>query len=644
MKINIKQAIRIFFQNPSLEMVFIEAIANSLDAGATQIDVNIAIEALDKPETLKLEIKDNGEGFTDERYKKFCELLKVEEDTHKGVGRLVYLFYFEKISISSKYEGKHRTFTYDDEFDENNSDMQVVDIIDEAVQETSIIFENCSLQRLSSYNIVQPEYLRQRVLEEFYPRLYLMKEDKKELTVSICLDLKKVNKKQIIGNRNAQVLLSDIPELQEEEINADNIRMFEDMKVNYSIQEQEHISQTNIITALCIDNRTYNLKDIVSAENLPLGYEMIFLLSSTLFNGQLDPSRQTLTLNEVTKKGIVRLFRNKVSEIIQREIPSIKERNNETKLSLTKNYPHLIGYFDEDEVGIIARSKAIEDAQQKFLRDQKEILEASSLSDEKYEKALDVSSRTLAEYILYREKIISKLEDVTSENSETDIHNLILPKGTILKDHTDLSSIYSNNLWLLDDKYMTYTTACSEKTMKVFLEEITQEKTDVKDSTAPDIAIIFSNNPEDDENKKVDVVIVELKKRGIKLAKTEEAISQLKQRATKIMKHYPDKIQRVWFYAIVEFNDEFKLSLKNEDYTPLYSKDSLYYKENKIYLNLEDETPYLIGTYILSIDAFISDSKSRNATFLQMLKDGFRKESEVADTEELTKQEKNNLI
>lgn len=643
MKINIKQAIRIFFQNPSLEMVFIEAIANSLDAGATQIDVNIAIEALDKPETLKLEIKDNGEGFTDERYKKFCELLKVEEDTHKGVGRLVYLFYFEKISISSKYEGKHRTFTYDDEFDENNSDMQVVDI-DEAVQETSIIFENCSLQRLSSYNIVQPEYLRKRILEEFYPRLYLMKEDKKELTVSIDLYLKKVNKKQIIGNRSAQVLLSDIPELQEEEINADNIRMFEDMKVNYSIQEQEHISQTNIITALCIDNRTYNLKDIVSAENLPLGYEMIFLLSSTLFNGQVDPSRQTLTLNEVTKKGVVRLFRNKVSEIIQREIPSIKERNNETKLSLTKNYPHLIGYFDEDEVGIIARSKAIEDAQQKFLRDQKEILEAGSLSDEKYEKALDVSSRTLAEYILYREKIISKLEDVTSENSETDIHNLILPKGTILKDYTDLSSIYSNNLWLLDDKYMTYTTACSEKTMKVFLEEITQEKTDVKDSTAPDIAIIFSNNPEDDENKKVDVVIVELKKRGIKLAKTEEAISQLKQRATKIMKHYPNKIQRVWFYAIVEFNDEFKLSLKNEDYTPLYSKDSLYYKENKIYLNLEDETPYLIGTYILSIDAFISDSKSRNATFLQMLKDGFRKESEVADTEELTKQEKNNLI
>lgn len=58
------------------------------------------------------------------------------------------------------------------------------------------------------------------------------------------------------------------------------------------------------------------------------------------------------------------------------------------------------------------------------------------------------------------------------------------------------------------------------------------------------------------------MVIIELKKRGIKLSKTEEVISQLKQRATKLMNYYPNRIQRIWFYGIVEFNDEFKLSLK----------------------------------------------------------------------------------
>jgi hypothetical protein len=129
---------------------------------------------------------------------------------------------------------------------------------------------------------------------------------------------------------------------------------------------------------------------------------------------------------------------------------------------------------------------------------------------------------------------------------------------------------------------MTYSTAMSEKSMKDIIEEITKEPS-TKDLSTPNIAVIFSDNPNSEENKSVDVVIVELKKRGIKLAKTEEVISQLKQRATKLMQLYPNKIQRIWFYGIVEFNDEFKLSLKNDEYTPLYSKDSLYYKENRDY-------------------------------------------------------------
>lgn len=625
MKINIKQAIRIFFQNPSLEMVFIEAIANSMDAGASKIDVDISIEALDKPETLKLDITDDGEGFTENRYVKFCELLKVEEDSHKGVGRLVYLCYFNKMVIDSKFNYQHRVFTYNNDFDDTKSDMTLVGIKGNE-QKTKISFEDCSLQRLSSYSIIFPDYLRMRILEEFYPRLYLMKKNGKEFVISINLNICEVKKKQVIGSRKAQVLLSDIPDLIEVDVNADRIRMFENMKLHYSIRKKTEQSQTVLITALCVDNRTYNLQDVVCVDNLPIRYEMVFLLSSTMFDGQVDPSRQNLTLNEKVKKDVVKIFRDEIASIIQIEIPSIKEKNDNTKRSLSATYPHLIGYFNEDEVGVIKRSKSIEDAQQKFLRDQKEILEASSLSDDTYNKALEVSSRTLTEYILYREKIIGKLEDITSKESEADIHNLILPKGTILKKDTNLSTIYSNNLWLLDDKYMTYTTAMSEKTMKEIVEEITQEVQGEKDLTTPDIAVLFSNNPEGKESDKVDVVIVELKKRGIKLAKTEEVISQLKQRAIKLMKYYPSKIQRIWFYGIVEFNDDFKLSLKNDEYTPLYSKDSLYYKENKVYLSVDDDVPYLIGTYILSIDAFIEDAKARNSTFLQLLKDGFKKE------------------
>ncbi|MFT5779992.1 MAG: DNA mismatch repair ATPase MutL, partial [Crocinitomicaceae bacterium] len=66
MKVKLSQAVKMFFGNSSLEMVFFEAIANALDADATEIEIRIAVKALNQPETLQLEISDNGIGFTPE--------------------------------------------------------------------------------------------------------------------------------------------------------------------------------------------------------------------------------------------------------------------------------------------------------------------------------------------------------------------------------------------------------------------------------------------------------------------------------------------------------------------------------------------------------------------------------------------------
>ena len=622
MQVNIKQAIRLFFSNPSLDMVFIEAIANSLDADASKISICISIDELGKQETLKITVQDNGVGFTQERYGKFCKLLQVEDSTHKGVGRLVYLYYFDTIEVSSIFNKQHRTFLYNTSFDEANSNM-VLEPIDSQEQRTILNFSNCTLKRLSSYNSILPDSLKRMILEEFLPRFYVYKEEGKEKEIDIELKIGKVKKNQFIGNRKVTISLNDLPVLKVEEVNASQIRMFEDMVLQYSIEKKESYVAPFIITALCIDNRAYKLSDIISSDNIPWGYELIFLLKSSIFNGQVDPSRQTLTLRVELLKSVKKIFRTKIANIIQQDIPSFKESNEKTRLSLSKSYPHLLGYFEDEEIGIVSRSKSLEIAQQKFLRDQKTVLEAEYLDGEKYEKAMDLSSRSLAEYILYREKIISKLETITNKDSEATIHNLILPKRSILKNNQNVTAIYNNNLWLLDNKYMTYTTAMSERTMQEVVEEITQGVEHGSDSNRPDLAIIFSDNPED-LSCKVDVVIIELKKRGIKLSKTEEVISQLKQRATKLMNYYPNRIQRIWFYGIVEFNDEFKLSLKNEHYTPLFSKDTLYYKENEWYLSLESDIPYKVGTYILSIDAFIKDAKAHNEIFLNILKEGFK--------------------
>lgn len=626
MKVNIKQAIRLFFSNPSLDMVFIEAIANSLDAGASEINIYISIEELGKQETLEVIVEDNGVGFTEERYKKFCNLLQVEDTTHKGVGRLVYLYYFNTIEVSSTFGNLHRSFLYNTAFDEENSNM----ILEPAKQQrrsTALKFSDCTLKRLSSYTCIAPNSLKRKILEEFLPRLYAYKKEGKEIKINIELFIGRVRRNQIIGDRKASISLSDLPTLKVEKIDASPIRMFEDMELQYSIKQQNDYPNPFIITALCIDERAYKLQDIIWPENIPWKYELIFLLKSSIFNGQVDPSRQSLTLRDEILRNVKKLFRSKIADIIQREIPSFKEHNEQTRSYLAKSYPHLLGYFDDNEIGIVSRNKSLEVAQQKFLRDQKSVLEAVHLDEEKYKKAMELSSRSLAEYILYREKIIGKLEALTHNDSEASIHNLILPQRSILRNNQSITSIYNNNLWLLDNKYMTYTTAMSERKMQEVIEEITQEAQKEPDSSRPDLAIIFSDNPED-PSCKVDVVIIELKKRGIKLSKAEEVISQLKQRATKLMNYYPNRIQRIWFYGIVEFNDEFKLSLKNERYTPLFSKDTLYYKENEWYLSLESEIPYKVGTYILSIDAFIKDAQAHNEIFLEILKEGFKQKKE----------------
>ena len=127
MKVKLSEAVKIFFSNSSLEMVFFEAISNSLDAEATKIDIDISIESFSQPETLTIEIKDNGVGFDNDRYKKFSNLFDVDENTHKGLGRLVYLCYFENIYVESVFNNtQKRTFNFSEQFDEKKYKLTTI--------------------------------------------------------------------------------------------------------------------------------------------------------------------------------------------------------------------------------------------------------------------------------------------------------------------------------------------------------------------------------------------------------------------------------------------------------------------------------------------------------------------------------------
>ena len=627
MEVNLSRAIDFFYpSSSSLELVYFEAIANAIDAGANNIQISIAVDSYSKPESLTIVISDNGVGFTNDRYRKFTKLLETEEEDHKGLGRLVFLKYFKEVYIESIFEKQIRKFTFKKNFEKNNFTLSPAP--DATYTGSRLAFSGYLKKKLYSYDFLKPVSIRQSILYHFYPHLFSIVKAGKDLKIDLTLSTKEPNPEQGFYNDCQILIASQSVDLESRKFPAESLDLFDTIDIFYKIKQTN--KESSLVTAIRVDGRTIPI-DIMSKESTPKGYEIVFLLYSSFFTGKTNPSREALTLDEQELKTVKNLFRKHATIILNEKIPSIQEENKHITESLNNNYPHLAGYFDEQSIGIIDRNKAIETAQRKFFQAQKEVLDApNTISTEQYEKALNVSSRTLMEYILYRNVIIKNLKQIDKKNPEADIHDIIVPRKKVCGKAGFINDLYTNNAWLLDDKYMSYSTILSDLEMNKLMPYLALDGENVDDEKRPDIAIVFSNdfhNPvgQVEVQTKTDVVIVELKKLGLPLAKREEVVSQLKQRARKLAKYYPDKIQRIWFYGIVDIDAEFRIALKEENYTELFSAGSLFYKEHTVILDEDKNIRIPFGLYVLSFDAFLKDAESRNSSFLNVLKQGFLK-------------------
>lgn len=296
-------------------------------------------------------------------------------------------------------------------------------------------------------------------------------------------------------------------------------------------------------------------------------------------------------------------------------IPSVVEDNRKTETELNSQFPHLTGYYPKDSPGLIIKNVALEEAQKTFFIDQRKLLECESLDESKYEKALELSARALMEYVLYRARIIDKLKAMSPADSEAEIHTLIVPMKRTFQNNAFIEDTFNNNVWMFDDKYMSYETVLSDKAMSKVVTEIALD--DIDDAGRPDITIVFSGDPQ--TTKKVSVVVIELKKKGVKLAKKEEVVSQLRQRARKLLKYYDDKIERIWFYGITDIDQEFRRSLKEDQFKELFSHGNLFYKPQPIIVE-DENNPFVVDMFVMTYGAFIEDAESRNSTFIRILK------------------------
>lgn len=617
MKINPKKAISHFFPNPCYEQIYFEAVANSIDAAATKIEIRIEIESFERPDTLMVTISDNGVGFSDDNFRKFSSLLEVESLDHKGLGRLVFLEYFHQVDVVSHFGGsKQRSFRFDQDFD---GDSQVA-IAENEPSGTTLTLSGFAGEKIKTYNYLRPSEIKVALINHFFPRLFGLKKDGQSLEIDIELVAQVPNLDKEFVSDKKSLTLADLPKLTETSIADGEIDLFQSINISYSVSND--ISRPrSLTTAICVDGRTVPY-ELASPDCVPHGYQLLFLFSSDFFKGKTDDARQRLDLPAgVSERALKRLLRGEMNRIISEAVPRVQEENKTICAALDSNYPHLSGYFSEDTVGLIIKDEAVRGAQEKFLADQKAVLECPDLDDETYEKALDVSARVLVEYILYRTRIIAKLKSMDAGNNEGEIHDVIVPRRRTHRRCDIAADIYNCNVWLLDDKYMSYATVLSDQTMRDVIREIAVQGEG--DDSRPDITMVFSGDPEG--GKPVDVVVVELKKHGVGLAKKEEAISQLRQRARLLLKHYPNQINRIWFYAVTDIDEEFKRSLREDRFVELFSRGTLFYKQQPILLDNDREL--FVDLYVMTYEGMIGDAEIRNSTFLNILKDGIRTNS-----------------
>lgn len=610
MNVNLSNAVRMFYGKSSYEMVYMEAIANSLDAKATEISIEIVAKSKNIADTLQLIIKDNGVGFTNDRFKKFSNLFDTEDSAHKGLGRLAYRFYFDDVQIESWYDkNKHRKFSFSDDFDGKS----IVDIVDaEWHSGTELYLSDYVKKRLFNNNIIDVKFLKKKILSHFYLRLFLLKKNNTNIVINLISNIDGKEDKAVIST-------ADIPDFKTMAIDASDIGvLFTDMTLYYYVEKIDDKKPSNVVTAINVEGRTY-AQNFITKEFFHNGYNMVFLLFSKNFNGMAEANRETIVLTDSNKQLFRNIFIKYISKILNETYPDIAMAQSKKKEMLEGRYPHLSGYIDGDSIGYMQQNEVLGRAEDKYFRVQREILDASSLNEEQYEKAKNITTLSLTQYIMFRQRVIDTLKTLDADNREEEVHNLICPKYRVLDGKNAYNDLYKQNLWLIDDRFMTYSNVLSEKEM-TDLFKIIDPETDYVNAGRPDIAIVFSSDPKTSE--KFDVVIIELKREGIDIDKTLGVERQLASRARELYSHFGERIQRMWFYGIIEISEDVELDL--DGYNPLYSTGKILFAQKNVKISLSPKKTIDVGIYLMDYDALIGDADKRNETFLNIIQNSFK--------------------
>lgn len=637
MRVNIANIVRNIGKNIKFLQPLYESIVNSLEANATKIEIKIDHDAPGwdiTPKMIGFSITDNGEGFNQKNRDAFMELWTNNKISLgcKGSGRFTWLRVYERINIESRVatENKRIVIPFSMNFEEGQMETE----IDEPVENiTTITFSDVTPQYFNNSRdkrsnvdhrcLADIDEIVKSIEEYLLIKLFLLKKAGRQFNIKIILDKK-----------SKEITNDSIPELDncQFEIKSDITNE------NYQFQLFYRFMADNLNSKkmyLCANGRTILELDDDSlgfSAQLPNKDSFIMLLCSKYLDGKDNDGRNELSELAGKKQAdidiplLVSDIKQKAKEymhkIIIEKYPELISLNKKEEAKAINKAPYLANIIRKNKDVLKSERSLLKEAKKEFELEKEEatnkfekLLKDRNIDTKEYNKAISelssIAVAELGEYIFYREYIINALKIAIEQNNDIEqyYHNIFMPMKTY-SNYEDKDKHLLSNIWLLDDKFMTYSYAASDRTIKQIKDEI-EKKNNIQFKIAkrPDLSIFFNKN-----NGRKNIVMVEFKSPKAELYEKTKAFTELTNDINIIKRNIPD-IDTVWSYIITTIDEEFEFSIEtSESYTQLFSTE----EASKAYYRYLPKAN--AHTYIIDLRTIISDASDRNKTFLDILK------------------------
>lgn len=434
----------------------------------------------------KIELRDNGEGFTEENRGCFEELDKINQEKKQhnfhplGQGRLSLIYFADEATYETVYKDEDgiyhkRTIPYpkpsEGMFNFTDFDDEKTQLRDSYTTLTVLVNKQNTLGRAKTFFKSCPDVnlFKQWFIETFFP--FIVNNDKLVVNISF--------------NGNEATIRRDRIEAEIKPKPFD-IQISGDSPSNFKLWLLKSGGQMHGDNPIICFAR--NLKAELSNGKLKYSIDnedgCLLYLTSDYFDEYVDRKGERI---EISSEDILKI-NEKINAILDDEFRTVIENNKNANkrnlINFKKKYPSLEIFVKEGDMegkkNVVGEGDIIRAAidaksviEKKFWNQVDEEPENGEVRFSDSEECHKLLNSSLHIYVRHRESVLNRLHTLIQmygadgqekPELEKTVHELLMKRGVTLKDSSDINHLH--NLWILDDKFTIFSNDFKAKSTK----------------------------------------------------------------------------------------------------------------------------------------------------------------------------------